>query len=198
MPRTEAEINAEKAAKPRPDLFPARAALAIRRALPPQSCNRSAYDLVLAADDALRDFVTTHDVRDLALAGALSALAIARADPSMPTILRVEGELACGILRAGEVMGYGLRKHGRCTWRIAGTEQAEPQTHYASAVRHVLEWLVDVNAVEVGSNFPVLWHLLSQIGITIDLLLDPPRKTGENDEHIMIPASLVDCDCKAA
>jgi hypothetical protein len=193
MPLVEAEINAEKAAKPRPDLFPARAALAIRRALPTTD-DRTAYELVLAADDSLRDFVMTHDVRDLARAGALVCVAIGRSECTGS--LRVESDYAHAILRAGAVMGYGLAKHGRCTWRIAGTEQADPQTHYSSACRHVLEWLVDVNARESGSNFPVLWHLLSQIGITIDLLLDPPRKVGENDEHIMVPASLVEgCDC---
>lgn len=80
---------------------------------------------------------------------------------------------ACAILGAGKVMGYGFRKHGNCTWRIAGTEQADPQTHYASALRHLLEYGDNPNAIEEGSGLPVLYHALSQIAILIDCIDNP-------------------------
>lgn len=76
---------------------------------------------------------------------------------------------ATAILRCGEVMGYGFRKHGDCTWRKEGTEQADVKTHLASAVRHLLERLEDSEAVEEGSGMPVLWHCMAQIAIAIDL-----------------------------
>jgi hypothetical protein len=83
---------------------------------------------------------------------------------------------ACAILGAGKVMGYGFRKHGNCTWRIAGTEQAEVSTHTASALRHVLEYLENPDAVEDGSGLPVLYHALSQIAIAIDCHENPARE----------------------
>lgn len=108
--RTEAEINAEKASKPRPDLVPARA-----------------------------------------------------------------------LHGAAMVMGYGFRKHGVCTWRVAGTEQADPQTHWASLLRHLIEFALDPYARESGSGYPVLWHALSQLAILIDLVENPPDAPGAND-----------------
>lgn len=99
MPKSEQEINAEKAAKPRPDLIPGTATLA-----------------------------------------------------------------------EGAVDAYGFFKHGPCTWKIAGTEQADPQTHIASACRHIAEYLDNQNAVESGSGLPVLWHARAQLGIAIDCI----------------------------
>ena len=77
------------------------------------------------------------------------------------------------LLGAGAVMAYGLTKHGHCTWRVAGTEQAEPETHLASAMRHLLEHHADPSAVEYGSGLPVLYHALCQIAIAIDCIEDP-------------------------
>lgn len=88
---------------------------------------------------------------------------------------------ACAIIGAGRVMAYGASKHGDCTWRVAGTGQADPQTHLASAYRHLLEFMEDPRAVEEGSGLPVLYHCLSQVAIVIDLVENPPDKEGEND-----------------
>lgn len=99
MPKSQQEIDAEKAAKPRPDLIPGSATLA-----------------------------------------------------------------------EGAVDAYGFFKHGPCTWKIAGTEQADPQTHIASACRHIAEYLDNPDAVEAGSGLPVLWHARAQIGIAIDCI----------------------------
>lgn len=163
--KTEAEINAEKAAKPRPDLLPAR------------ELARVAYQAhsMVAADvfSALSRFEDTLDPESLAFV--------------VVTIARWEG---CSVgellLHAGDVMGYGFRKHGRCTWRVAGTEQADPQTHYASGVRHLLERMDDADAREEGSGRPVLWHAAAQFLITLDLLADPPTIEGVNDGRGMI------------
>jgi len=83
--------------------------------------------------------------------------------------------------RVGDVLGYGWHKHGECTWRIAGTDQAHPQTHFASASRHVLEYLADPLAQEEGSNIPVLYHATAQLCIVHDLIHNPPTIVGQND-----------------
>lgn len=75
---------------------------------------------------------------------------------------------AHALICAGRAMGYGYRKHGDCTWREAGTEQADPRTHLASAMRHLLEHLRDPKACEEGSGLPVLWHAAAQLLIAVE------------------------------
>ena len=101
---------------------------------------------------------------------------------------------ARALLAAGEVMGYGYRKHGNCTWRVAGTEQAKPETHTASALRHLLEHLADPRAVEEGSGLPVLWHAMSQIAIAIDCIesAKQARKAARGGNGILDSQKLAD------
>lgn len=71
----------------------------------------------------------------------------------------------------GEVMGDGFRKHGPCTWKNAGTEQAKPETHIASCMRHLIEILKHgplARDPETGCLH--LAHLRAQSGIAIDCL----------------------------
>ena len=141
-------IDVEKAAKPRPDLLP------------------------------LAFFVDSDELW-MVMRGLLDAVT---QPVAAPYIYDAAERLATVIgphawLRAGEVMGYGVRKHGRTTWRVVGTAQAEPQTHLASAIRHLLEWRADHDAVEEGSGLPVLWHALAQLAICWDLLQHPPTGT---------------------
>jgi hypothetical protein len=81
---------------------------------------------------------------------------------------------ASALLAAGKVMAYGFKKHGNCTWKVPGTEQAKPETHIASAYRHLLEYQNNPDAVEEGSGLPVLYHALAQIAIAIDCIENPP------------------------
>lgn len=172
--KTEQEINAEKAAKPRPDLLPARALQAIDRAMP-ETDYTSDRDHVL---DALRELIAFRESCGVArLAVAAVHVAWVLGEPEC------DGAFAFACMAGGRVMGYGFRKHGNCTWRVAGTEQADPQTHVASAERHLLEYLIDPEAREDGSGLPVLEHAFSQLCITIDLVLDPPALQGKNDGH---------------
>lgn len=172
--KSQAEIDAEKAGKPRPDLLPARALIKL-----------DAY----CSDDSVPD---NHEPRAVCRDALLSLRAFRQyvdidyAIAAMACVADLLGGPYYAAMRGGAVMGYGYRKHGRCTWRVAGTEQADPQTHLASAERHLLEWLIDCNATEEGSGFPVLWHAFSQLAILIDLWLDPPTRVGENDEHGMV------------
>lgn len=95
-------------------------------------------------------------------------------------VITLLGGIAPALLAAGDAMAYGRNKHGQCTWRIADTEQAKLHTHYASALRHLLEFEADAGAVESGSGLPVLAHALAQISIIYDILLDPPESdTGD-------------------
>ena len=82
---------------------------------------------------------------------------------------------------AATVMAYGRAKHGRSTYRVAGSEQSRPETHWASCVRHLVEHHRDPKAVESGSGYPVLWHALAQALITLDLLVCPVE--GPDGEH---------------
>lgn len=106
MPRSEADINAEKAAKSRPDLLPGTAALA-----------------------------------------------------------------------KGDVQSFGLAKHGPCTWRNEGTDQADPRTHLASASRHAAHVFDDPWSIDEQSGLLNLAHLGAQIDIALDCLRasDPAR-----------------------
>lgn len=89
---------------------------------------------------------------------------------------------AFALLAAGRVQAYGWHKHGDCTWKNEGTEQAKPETHLASAMRHLLEHLEDPEAVEEGSRLPVLWHALCQIAIAIDCIERQRKSTQNGDE----------------
>lgn len=163
--KTEAEINAEKAAKPRPDLLPARELHRIAVFLENWEVANVLGSLA-AFEDTLEPIWLTRAVVELA---------------------QWSGEtIGAFLLGCGEVMGYGFRKHGRCTFRVAGSEQADPQTHYASGVRHVLERWDNPAAVEEGSGRPVLWHAGAQFLLTLDLLNDPPTIVGVNDGRGMI------------
>lgn len=167
MPKTEQEINAEKAHKSRPDLVPATATLLLIGAPNPRDPS------IADAHQHLVWFRRNLDREHLARAMLHVNGAIGESTPA-------------ALLCAGEVMGYGFRKHGRCTWRVAGTEQADPQTHLASAERHLLEYLADQHAVEEGSGLSVLWHAFSQLCILYDLIVDPPKIVGVNDGRGMV------------
>lgn len=164
-PRTRDEIEAEKAAKPRPDLLPP---LALAMVLS-QFCSTVFGRLAL--------FLKSRDLAELGYASVrildelcMRGVAKSRAD---------------AIMQAGEIMGVGLRKHGPCTWRIAGTEQADPQCHYASLVRHLLEYEDGVTQDPDSGRHPLL-HAVCQISIMINLLDDPPEHPDDNDGRAMI------------
>lgn len=172
------QIEQEKQGKPRVDLVPATALAAI--------------------GDALATWDASYNGE--VLSRALSCLAYGARARSIPAL--AEAWIWCAVtyhytdglavavgkalLVAGEIMAVGLRKHGLCTWRVAGTEQADPQTHYASACRHVAEAFAGLEA-DRDSGRPPLTHALTQIAILIDLLVDPPMVAGENDGHAMLP-----------
>jgi hypothetical protein len=75
---------------------------------------------------------------------------------------------ASALMAAGRVMGYGLRKHGNCTWRVAGTEQADPRTHVASMIRHALAACEDPTAIDEESGLPHLACVITQAAIAFD------------------------------
>jgi hypothetical protein len=156
------EINKEKAAKNRPDLLPPAVVLNLLEHIESEHPVLEAYKALLA-------FAERPTERYGGLQSALFALA------------REIGGTLQAIDGAGSVMGYGAKKHGNCTWRVAGTEQADPQTHLASAQRHCLEYLLDPDSVEEGSGRPVLWHAFAQVCILINLVVSPPQLVGEND-----------------
>ncbi len=163
-PRTRTEIEAEKATKPRPDLLPPRAlAMALEA---------DGFTEIAAAFDCFAAYMRSRETD--ALAGALEHV-----------LEEIEGRPALALMDAGEIMGVGYRKHGPCTWRIAGTEQAEPQTHYASAVRHLLEYCAGVEQDPDSGKSPLL-HAVCQIAIMINLLEDPPEHPDDNDGRAMI------------
>lgn len=177
--KTEAEINAEKAAKPRPDLVPAAAVLRVCWCYSPDDDPAPAIEHVIDAWRCVLQFRDTCDPMMLAEAAESVVHALAVDD----YITNPDAALPHAMLSAGRVMGYGFRKHGNCTWRVAGSEQADPQTHIASAERHLLEYLVFPGATEEGSGQPVLYHALAQLCITLHLVLDPPKLVGANDGH---------------
>lgn len=85
------------------------------------------------------------------------------------------------VLAAGKALGFGASKHGVPegnngfgTWRTAGTEQAEPLTHYACLLRHLLLWRGG-EAKDPDSGLSHLDHAAAQLGILLDLLERPPQ-----------------------
>lgn len=85
---------------------------------------------------------------------------------------------ARAVMAAGRAFAYGAAKHGlpngRGTYRIAGTKQAEVDTHLASCIRHLREYQIDNHALEEGSGLSVLDHAMAQLSIVIDLVEDSP------------------------
>lgn len=80
---------------------------------------------------------------------------------------------ARAIMAAGRSMAYGAAKHGDCTWRIAGTEQADVRTHVASFSRHWLAWLSG-EQTDAESGLAHLDCAMAQLAIVVDLVEDPP------------------------
>jgi len=167
VPLPEAVINAEKAGKPRPDLLPAFGLL-----------NASTSD---DAPDALVNLWIFR--RDMNLGALGEAIGI---------VADQLGGWPAALEAGGRVMAYGYRKHGNCTWRVASTEQADPQTHVASAERHLIEHWADPAATEAGSGLPVLEHAFSQLLILFDLVLDPPAVPNKNDGHGTVTGRVAD------
>lgn len=166
--KTQAEIEAEKANKPRPDLLPARALGMVVHG----------FKHARIFDD-IADYFRSKDVDDLGpvFGSILDECVTVGLAPTRAAVLML----------AGEIMGVGLRKHGPCTWRVAGTEQADPQCHYASLMRHLLEHAAGIKADPDSGKHPLL-HAVCQIAIMINLLDDPPTDTGKNDGRAMIGA----------
>ena len=80
-------------------------------------------------------------------------------------------------LAKGDVQAFGLAKHGPCTWRDKGTEQADPRTHLASASRHAAFVFDDPWSIDEQTGLLHLAHLGAQIDIALDCLRasDPVR-----------------------
>ena len=89
------------------------------------------------------------------------------------------------IFAAARGYGYGIKKHGRPkgtsgfgTWRIPNTRQADPLTHYASLMRHLLKWR-DGEVVDPDSGEDLIEHLeaaAAQLGTLIDIVKHPPTE----------------------
>jgi hypothetical protein len=75
---------------------------------------------------------------------------------------------ASALMAAGRVMAYGLAKHGECTWRVAGTKQAESREHVASMVRHALEVAANIDAIDDESGLEQLACVITQACIAYD------------------------------
>lgn len=112
--------------------------------------------------------------RDETKQGALSRAVIdaEKAAKSRPDLLPGHAALA-----KGDVQAFGLAKHGPCTWREKGTEQADPRTHLASASRHAALVFDDPWSTDDQSGLLHLAHLGAQIDIALDCLRasDPER-----------------------
>lgn len=90
------------------------------------------------------------------------------------------------ILGAARALGFGARKHGVPagyngfgTWRVPNTKQAEPLTHYASLLRHLLKWRRG-EIVDPDTGDAMIEHLeaaSAQLAILIDLVKHPPEVT---------------------
>lgn len=154
------EIESEKRGKPRPDLLPPAAIAAV-------------IDGPLAV--VFAEFAAFMESRDITAIDRALRIVVAEAGTDPGVVL----------MAAGEIMGVGYHKHGPCTWRIARTEQADPQTHYASAVRHLLEYVAGVTADPDSGHSPLL-HAICQLAIMLNLLHDPPEHPDDNDGRAMI------------
>lgn len=106
------------------------------------------------------------------------------------------------MIAAGRALGLGASKHGVPpgydgfgTWRIAGTEQAEPLTHYACLMRHLLKWRGG-ETIDPETGDAKVEHLeaaAAQLAILLDLLQNPPvfvlpEPTKPVDEWALPPA----------
>lgn len=87
------------------------------------------------------------------------------------------------MLAAGRALGYGKAKHGVATsdgwgtWRVAGTQQAEPLTHYSCLMRHLLAWRAGEER-DPESGLSHLDHAAAQLAILLDLLARPVESVG--------------------
>lgn len=170
-------INAEKASKPRPDLLPL--SFVAQLIGPPPGGHAGIQFAMIACCEFLRSKNTIKLIEAArALASAYFHASTARFDSSDSSAAEV-------LLDVGEIMATGWRKHGPCTWRVAGTEQADPQTHFAGAIRHMLEAAAG-RAVDPDSGKDPLLHAICQLAITYDLVTDPPTVIGGNDGRTLV------------
>lgn len=79
-------------------------------------------------------------------------------------------------LAVGRVQAAGFLKHGDQTWKVLGTEQANPQSHMASAERHLAQCQQDLGALN-DTNLPHLWHAAAQLLIAIECIEQTKDKT---------------------
>ena len=96
-----------------------------------------------------------------------------------PAVQHVPPELE---LAAGRAIGYGVSKHGIATadgwgtWRVAGTQQADPLTHYGCLRRHLAAWRAG-EAYDPESGLSHLDHAAAQLAILLDLIARPVHET---------------------
>lgn len=92
------------------------------------------------------------------------------------------------VLAAGRALGYGAAKHGNPegyngfgTWRVAGTQQAEPLTHYACLLRHLFLWRMgEIVDPETGEwKVEHLEAAAAQLAILLDLVKNPPQPVND-------------------
>ena len=165
-------INAEKASKPRPDLLPL--SFVAQLIAPTPGGHAGIQVAMIECGEFLRS------KNPLKLINAASALAAAYVHSNDASASKAET-----LIEVGEIMAMGWRKHGPCTWRVAGTEQADPQTHFAGAIRHMLEAAAG-RAVDPDSGKDPLLHAICQLAITYDLVTDPPITVGGNDGRTLV------------
>ena len=170
-------INAEKASKPRPDLLPL--SFVAQLVTPPPGGHAGIQFALIACCEFLRSKNT------IKLIDAARYLAVAYFHENTACLNTSAASAAEVLLAVGEIMAMGWRKHGPCTWRVAGTEQADPQTHFAGAIRHMLEAAAG-RAVDPDSGKDPLLHAICQLAITYDLVTDPPTVIGGNDGHTLV------------
>ncbi len=76
------------------------------------------------------------------------------------------------------VQKHGLADNGRGTYRVAGTDQSKPDTHWASLFRHLYAYRRGELA-DPDSGLSHLDHAMAQLAIIVDLVEDPPGETEE-------------------
>lgn len=97
-----------------------------------------------------------------------------KASRSRPDLVPTRSHMAGGRAFAVGVAKHGLGKTGRGTYRDAGTEQSEVETHRASFFRHWCAfWSGQSNDPDSGLSH--LDHMVAQLAIIVDLVEDPPN-----------------------
>ena len=126
-------------------------------------------------------YVVGADTYELAITKALERAPKPRAEIDAEKAAKPRPDLVPGaaLTAMGEVMAYGYGKHGRCTWRNAGTEQAKPETHIASAFRHLAQMGADYDERDDESGLPHLHHALSQLAIAVECVGVAPAVSPE-------------------